>query len=112
MAKKKPKLPTPPTQQDVTKGCIALQGITFRPIGFYASPAISGDVLNNCQREVYLSITVEYYNEYGTRLYIDFIDKLVSIAGGNFALTIDRQDHAYEARAAKVGRVTMVNYHF
>ena len=111
--KKKPKQPTPPTQQDIVRGCVAVRNITFqraRLILLNSNLAVSGWIENKCGRDAYVSANVKFFGANGDMVDEELVEKLVGPGGVEFRVGPSRT--ALEAKPDAVyssnGRVTEV----
>jgi hypothetical protein len=107
--KKKPKEPPAPTQPDIVRGCLAVRGIVFqraRLLLLNSNVGVSGFITNDCGRDAYVSIYVEFFDASGDRIDMEDVEKLVSPGGAEFRTGPDPRSS--EAVRANVGRITDV----
>jgi hypothetical protein len=81
--KKQPKSPPPPTQADITEGCIVVRDITYEHRGgpfSSKSTGVSGMIMSKCERETEVSLTITFYDSYSNEIDTQFVTKLVKPA--------------------------------
>lgn len=109
-AKKKPQPVETPTQEPVIQGCITVLDITFRPFKMMHPPLMTGNIINACGKDAYVSIVVDYFDAYDNKMSTSFVEKL-SRAGSILPFFAEPSGYS-NLRVFKTGRVTTVYGHF
>jgi hypothetical protein len=107
---KKNKEPPPPTQADITKGCVSVRDITYEHRGRPFSSkmtGVSGVIMSGCTAEAEVSITITFYDSYNNQIDVESVTKLVKAAAtvgfwGGPDWKSDASAYAVTGRVARV----------
>jgi hypothetical protein len=108
---RKPKEPPAPTQEDIIRGCVGVQQITYQGWKWLVRDAgTSAMILNDCDSVIEVSLTAALYDASGTQIDLEFLTKIVP-PHNSVGVWMGSED-ARVSVAARIGIIKRVSANF